>query len=293
MPIKHAVPLPVEPLSDERLSAAAAKLPAAPRIFQQLSAAIRDPDVSVESMVTVVRLDPVLSARVIRASNSPYFARGGHIVSLDGAIERIGIYEVYQLVGAAVASQLYSAGLPVYGITGDQLWENSVTTAVALDSLSDAGGEDGRVGYTLGLLRPVGRLLLQRIASEYTCAPLIGRHSSAALVEAWEMEALGATSTEAITRVFQLWEYPLTLTQPIRYQFTPAADPSLSRMTALLHAASWVATELGKGLAIEQDAWSVDAPILEQAGINQAAVDRCVERTRRIAERLNGLLRVS
>jgi len=285
--------MPVEPLSDARLTAAAAKLPAAPRIFQQLSAAIKDPDVSVDAMVTVVRLDPVLSARVIRASNSPHFARGGHIVSLDGAIERIGIYEVYQLVGAAVASQLYSAGLPVYGITGDQLWENSVTTAVALDYLSDAGGEDGKVGYTIGLLRPVGRLLLQRIASEYTCAPLIGRHATSALVEAWELDALGATSSEAITRVFQLWEYPLVLTEPIRYQFKPAMDPMLGRMTALLHAASWVAMELGKGLAIEQDAWSIEQDVLEQAGIDAIALEKCMQRTRRIADRLNGLLRAA
>ncbi|HRP06195.1 MAG TPA: HDOD domain-containing protein, partial [Opitutaceae bacterium] len=145
--------MPVEPLSDTRLTAAAAKLPAAPRIFQQLSAAIKDPDVSVEALVTVVRLDPVLSARVIRASNSALFSRGGNIVSLDGAIERIGIYEVFQLVGAAMASQLYSGGLPVYGISGDQLWENSVTTAVALDHLAESAGEDGRVGYILGLLR--------------------------------------------------------------------------------------------------------------------------------------------
>ncbi len=285
--------MPVEPLSDARLTAAAAKLPAAPRIFQQLSAAIKDPDVSVESMVTVVRLDPVLSARVIRASNSAHFARGGNIVSLDGAIERIGIYEVFQLVGAAVASQLYSAGLPVYGISGDQLWENSVTTAVALDYLSEAGGEDGRIGYTLGLLRPVGRLLLQRIASEYTCAPLIGRHATAALVEDWELNALGATSTEAINRVFQLWEYPMTLTDPIRYQFRPAADPTGARMTALLHCASWVASDLGKGLAIEQDAWDISEDVLRQAAIDENAVAKCSERTRRIADRLNGLLRAA
>lgn len=285
--------MPVEPLSDTRLTAAAAKLPAAPRIFQQLSAAIKDPDVSVEALVTVVRLDPVLSARVIRASNSALFSRGGNIVSLDGAIERIGIYEVFQLVGAAMASQLYSGGLPVYGISGDQLWENSVTTAVALDHLAEAAGEDGRVGYTLGLLRPVGRLLLQRIASEQTCAPLIGRHATSALVEAWELDALGATSTEAINRVFQLWDYPLTLTDPIRYQFRPSADPANGRMTALLHCASWIAMGLGKGLAIEQDAWEVNDSILQQAGIDSNAVEKCTERARRIADRLNGLLRAA
>ena len=95
----------VEPLADARLVAAAAKLPATPRIFQQLSSAIKDPDVSVEAIVSVVRLDPALSAKVLRASNSPFFSRGGRCANLDEAIERVGIYGVYQRVGATGASQ--------------------------------------------------------------------------------------------------------------------------------------------------------------------------------------------
>lgn len=286
--------MPVAPLSDPRLAAAAAKLPATPRIFQQLSAALKDPDVSVESIVSVVRLDPALSARVLRVSNSPQFSRGGlTIKSLDGAIERIGLNEVFQLVGAAVSSQLFSAGLPVYGVSGDELWENSVTTAVALDYLFHAAGEDGQAGYTIGLLRPVGRLLLQRIALEELCAPMSGRHPTAALVEAWELNTLGATNTEAVERVFKMWEYPDALIEPIRHHFTPCANPDNGQGAALLHIACEVSATLGRGLSIEKEAWALSPEMLFQAGIDDRVVEGCRERTQRIAERLHGLLRAA
>jgi HD-like signal output (HDOD) protein len=278
-------------IDDTRLLAAASKLPATPRIFQQLSLAIKDPDVSIESIVSVVRLDPALSAKVLRASNSPFFSRGGRCNSLDEAIERVGIYVVYQLVGATVASQLFSAGLPVYGVTGDELWQNSVATAVALDFLSEAAGADGRVGYTVGLLRPVGRLVLQRLAAEMNLGPRAGLHETAALVDAWEQTTFGLTNTEAVERVFQIWEYPAQLTQPIRHHFNPTSDPKRGPLTALLHLAGWVATEYGKGLRFEQGAWSLDPAILSQAGLETDAVEQCFERTKRIAGRIHGLFR--
>lgn len=280
-----------EPLADARLVAAASKLPATPRIFQQLSMAIKDPDVSVEAIVSVVRLDPALSAKVLRASNSPFFSRGGRCSNLDEAIERVGIYVVYQLVGATVASQLYSAGLPVYGVTGDELWQNSVTTAVALDFLADSAGADGRIGYTLGLLRPVGRLVLQRVASDLHLPPRSGLHASAALVDAWEMETFGLTNTEAVERIFQIWEYPAQLTAPIRYHFVPGEDPKLGQFTALLHLAGWIAAEFGKGLRFEQGAWAVSPEILQQAKVDQEIVEACFERAKRVAGRIHGLFR--
>ncbi|MFO1446923.1 MAG: HDOD domain-containing protein [Opitutaceae bacterium] len=281
------------PVSDARLAAAASKLSAAPRVFQQLSAAMKDPDVSVEDIVAVVRLDAVLTARVLRISNSAQFSRGTHITGLEEAIDRIGLYEVYRLVGAAVASQLYCVGLSIYGVSGDELWENSVTTAVALEGMAQAQGEDASIGYTLGLLRPVGRLLLQGVAADYSCRPLSGRHPTAALVAAWEFNTLGTTSTEAVDRLFHLWGFAPSLTEPIRYHFAPAGDPARSRITALLHIACWIASELGKGLVVEQHAWALTDEVLLQAGISAKDAEKYVERTKRIAERLQGLLKAA
>ncbi|MBL9204128.1 MAG: HDOD domain-containing protein [Opitutaceae bacterium] len=285
--------MPAGPLSDQRLAAAAAKLPTGPRIFQQLSAAIKNPDVSTPEIVGLVRTDPTLSAKILRIANSAVYARGEPLGTLDQAIDRIGFSQINQLVGGVVSSQLFTSGLPVYGISGDELWEHSLTAATALSHLADAAGEDPRNGYTLGLLRPIGRLLLQRLAIDQFCPPFSGRHATSALVEAWEVATLGATHAEAVERLFRMWEFAPTLLNPLRFHMSPGDDPERSRMTALLHLAGWISAELGKGLSIEREAWSVNDALLLQAGLAADVPQVVLERTRRSTERLQGLLKAA
>ena len=280
-------------LTPEKFAAAAERLPTTPQIFSRLSAAMKNPDISVEEIVSVVQLDAALSARVLRLSNSPLYGRGGTIADLTEAINRTGFQEVYRLVGAAMSSQLYITGLPVYGVGGDELWSNSLTAAIALEHLSDASGEDRRIGYTLGLLRSVGRLLLQRLAAGALVPPLAGRKATAALVEAWERETFGITSAEAAERLFALWRFPMRLADPIQFQFRPLAAPQRERFAVLIHLAGYIAEKLDRGLPIEKQAWTLNEEILLMAGLTTDAVESCLEKTRTSAGQMESLLRAA
>jgi HD-like signal output (HDOD) protein len=280
-------------LTAEKFAAAAEKLPTTPQIFSRLSAAMKNPDISVEEIVSVVQMDAALSARVLRLSNSAQYGRGGSINNLADAINRTGFQEVYRLVGAAMSSQLYITGLPVYGVGGDELWGNSLTAAIALEHLSDAADEDRRIGYTLGLLRSVGRLLLQRLAMGALVPPLSGRKATAALVTAWERETFGITSAEAAEQLFELWRFPARIAEPIHFQFNPSAAPQRERFAALLHLAGYIAEKLDKGLPIEKEAWSLDEDILLMAGLGADTVEACLEKTRTSADQMESLMRAA
>jgi HD-like signal output (HDOD) protein len=280
-------------LTAEKFAAAAERLPTTPQIFSRLSAAMKNPDISVEEIVSVVQMDAALSARVLRLSNSAHYGGSGTINSLGEAINRTGFQEVYRLVGAAMSSQLYITGLPVYGVGGDELWGNSLTSAIALEHLSDAAGEDRRVGYTLGLLRSVGRLLLQRLAAGALVPPLSGRKATAALVSSWEREVFGITSAEAAERLFSLWRFPDRLAEPIHFQFNPMSAPQRVRFAALLHIAGYIADKLGKNLPIEKEAWALDEDVLLMAGLGADTVDACLEKTQASADQMDSLMRAA
>ncbi len=272
--------MPAVALTSEKFAAAAEKLPSTPQVFARLNAAIKDPDVGLDAIANLVKLDPSLSARVLRLSNSPMFGRGDPVTNLTEAINRTGLDEIYRLVGIAMSSQLYVTGLPIYGVGGDELSVNALTTALAMENLADQNGEDRHVAYTLGLLRSVGRLVLQRLAASSCCAPLAGRKASADLVHAWEKETFGLNHADAAERLFALWKFPSTLCQPIRHQFHPDQDQAHSRLTAMLHLAGWVADSLSNGLIIEKAAWTVSPDLLSQAGLNAEAPNACCEHTR-------------
>ncbi len=280
-------------LTADKFAAAAERLPTAPQIFSRLNAAMKNPDISVEEIVSVVQLDAALSARVLRLSNSAQYGGCGNINNLGEAINRTGFQEVYRLVGAAMSSQLYITGLPVYGVGGDELWGNSLTCAIALEHLSDAAGEDRRVGYTLGLLRSVGRLLLQRLASSALVPPLSGRKATAALVGAWERETFGVTSAEAAERLFSLWRFPERLAEPIHFQFKPLSAPQRVRFAALLHLAGYIADRLGHSLPIENEAWTRDEDVLLMAGLEPETFEVCLEKIQASAKQMNSLMRAA
>lgn len=272
--------MPVVELNAANLESAARRLPSSPRVYGALEAALRSPDVAVDAVVNVVRVDPILAARVVRAANSPVFRRGEPLEHLDAAIGRVGLREIHRLVGAAVAEQLFAVGLPLYRISGDALWLNALVTALAAEELARAAAGEPREAYTLGLLRGAGRMVLQRVAHEEALPPASGARGGAAASAAWELTTFGVTSDEAGARLLALWSFPEAAVAGLRHAGAPAGDPRREAAPARLHVAAWMAVELGHGLAVEAGQWNLEPEVLAQAGLDLDRVQACLEPTR-------------
>ncbi len=263
-------------VTSETLLNAAKRLPSSPRVFGALEVALRSPDVAVDAIVDIVRVDPSLAARVIKVANSPVFNRGDPVEHLDLAISRIGLREIHRLVGAAVADHLFAVGLPLYRISGDDLWVNALATALGAEHLARAAGRDAREAYTLGLLRSSGRMLLQRIGQEAALPPTSGAKSSGVETAAWERATFGLTADGAGATLLELWEFPDAIVCGLRYAGTPTQDPRQRAEPALLHVAGWVAQSLDHGLSVERNFWNAADEILRQLGLDRETVEATV-----------------
>jgi HD-like signal output (HDOD) protein len=283
--------LPKLNLTSETILVAAQRLPSAPRAFGALETILRDPDVAIDAVVDVVRVDTSLAARVIRVANSAVFRRGSPATNLDEAIGRIGLREIHRLVGAAVAEQLFAVGLPLYGITGDELWINAVASALAAEQLAMFSGYDPRQAYTVGILRSTGRMLLQRMAPDAALAPGSGVKGNGKLTRAWEVETFGTNADEVGARLLKLWEFPAATTEALRYAHQPETDPAARPGAALLHLAAWVTDTLGKGLKVESEQWSLRPAVLALAGLDEDRVQGAVPDTREALNRTIAALR--
>lgn len=273
------------PVTSQKILLAAQRLPATARTYRLLSATLSDPDAAVTSVVEAVRLDGALSARMIRSANSAVFRRGEVCRSLDEAISRLGLREVSRLAGAVVSERMYASGLPVYGLEGDALWINSLTGALAAEYLAGIAGLDGRQAYTLGILRPVGRLLVQRMALDLNL-PKPDSFAPASIL-AWELAQFGEPVEQLGGRLLRMWEYPADQESWLRHVFAPATHPNRARECALMHIACWTAEALGKGLPVEQGAWKLSHETLDQAGLRES---EALESVTSVREALNRAL---
>ena len=258
-------------------------LPAAPKVLPRLKQLLCDGNSAIHDIVALVRLDPGLAARVLQVANSAYFSKGTRCTTVEEAVNRVGFDQIYELVSYAVASQVLVRPLDIYEIEADELWKMSVTCALAAEAIAERTGQDCSVAYTIGLLHCVGMVALDEWALRG------GRRLRFTLAgfprEAIESEraVLGFTQAETGAALLTHWEFPHTMSEPVRWQYTPRATASHKTMACLLYAAKWVRSAACAPTAASRPALP-DSVQLQPLGINTTTLNVLVgEVTRRLA----------
>lgn len=277
-----------ETATKERVMRLARKLPTAPQIFGRLGMLLSSMDADVEDIVKLASVDAGLTARVIRMSNSVFFRGDSAVSTLEEAISRVGFREVHKIVGVAMTDQVFQSGLPVYNLTAAQMWENSVATALAMSNLAAASGEDEGMAYTVGLLRPVGKLVLDMLIQidqpGVTCPDTITLD-----LPSWERAWAGITSNEVGAMILEEWRMPECMHHSVRGHYKP--DDESGRLGAMLHLASWAVRELGKGFKVEDKQWEMNDDILQRAGLTAEVVQLCAPKTQEALDSLKTQLK--
>jgi HD-like signal output (HDOD) protein len=270
------------------LCQAAARLPSSARIFEKINEALRNPEVPTQEIIDIVKQDSAVALRVLRLANSVQFVRGEPFASLELAVDWIGLTHLFHLLTATASACLFCESLPHYGLSADHLGHNAMATATAIHMLAQTAGEDPRRAYSLGLFRPVGRMVLQRLAVRREL-PVPPR--SAATHQTWidwEQTSFGINNAEAVTHLFSAWGLHPSLGACIQHHYHPLEAPESpeTTATALLHVACWVAGEAGFGLPVEANAWTLSPRLLELARLPKFRPETYVRRVQEITARV-------
>ncbi|MCX6953887.1 MAG: HDOD domain-containing protein, partial [Verrucomicrobia bacterium] len=147
-------------ISRDRLLKVADSLPGAPKVLSELQHILRDPNNDLDQVTPLLRRDVALTARVIRIANGVMFSRGEPVGALEEALARVGFSEVFRLISVASMLQLADVPMRFYPSSPRKLRENSLFSALVMEALAPEVGIDPRTAYTTGLLRSVGRIVL-------------------------------------------------------------------------------------------------------------------------------------
>jgi HD-like signal output (HDOD) protein len=132
-------------MTPDEIVRAVKRLPSAPKVLPRLKELLSDGNSAMHEIVSLVRLDPGIAARVLQMGNSAYFSPGGRCLTVDEAVNRVGFDQVYQLVSYAVASSVLVRPLETYAIEAEELWRRSVAGALAAEVLAERSGPDREV----------------------------------------------------------------------------------------------------------------------------------------------------
>ena len=82
-------------------------LPTLPAVALKVRRAADNPDINLSAMAEVVSQDPSLSARMVKISNSAYLGRAVKVISMQQAVNRIGLRQIKNIATALAMEQLF------------------------------------------------------------------------------------------------------------------------------------------------------------------------------------------
>ena len=212
-------------------------LPPLPESVAKIQAICVDPHSGVADLAKVIEPDPMLTANLLKAANSPLYGFSREIKTLSQAVSLFGMATVRGFALAGAGKRSRKIDMSPYGMDAERFvdlaqlqnalmtrWYGQVNRAM-LEILSPSA-----------FLTNVGRVILaQEIARQEKTAEFasFGKESG---YEAAEAKFLETTYQEISAAVFRQWRFEQEIVDAIAYSLEPqkAADPNMRRYAQAL-----------------------------------------------------------
>ena len=214
------------------------QLPPLPESAMQIEAVYQDPDSSFNDMVKILETDPLLTADILKAANSPLYGFSREINAINQAVGLFGMGTVRGFALASIVKKSFALDLSPYGINNDMFSalskkQHGLMTAWCLRT----------EGKLLGILSPaaflveIGKVLIaQQIMAENKQEEFRDALQELQDVEAAEQKVLGVDTPEVSATIFEHWRFESGLVDTIRNCTNPdkAAEED-QRAAKILH----------------------------------------------------------
>jgi len=203
-------------------------LSVAPPVAFQVFMLTQGPNYTCEALVDLVRLDPNLTAQILRVCNSVIF-RGQGVSSLQEAVLRIGNGALAEMAMSLTLGKLLAVRRTAYCPEPNALWKHSVQCALAcryLGKYCEGILWTPDVAFTAGLLHDIGKMVINSAPPEDTARILALMEETGRTMADAELEAIGADHAEIGGLILERWRLPEEIARAVRFHHAPEFDRS-------------------------------------------------------------------
>ena len=249
----------------------------APPVAFQVFMLTRGPDYTCEALVDLVRLDPNLTAQMLRVCNSVIF-RGQAVSSLHEAVLRVGNGTLAEMAMSLTLGKMLAVRKTAYCPDPNALWRHSVQCALACRYLSTyCEGTPWKpdLAFTSGLLHDIGKMVINSapIADNARIVKLM-EENDMTMADA-EHEALGADHAEIGGLILERWNLPAEIVRGVRFHHSPEFDRT--GLASLIHVGNECARVTAGSKAWADFESALDPSALTQLRLSVAKVKACWE----------------
>ena len=209
------------------------QLPALPAIAVEVASLIDNPNTSVSRITQVISADQVLTAKVLKIANSPFYGFQKKISTLDFAIMVLGFDSLKEILISVSLISAFKKRQDKY-FNSREFWEHSLASGIAARTLArQLGYRISGESFIAGLLHDIGILVTHQYFYEDYKRIVETVTEGKATFEDTEQGVLFATHGEIGGWLAERWNLPDQLIEAIKFHHRPEMAERNPQLTAL------------------------------------------------------------
>lgn len=211
-----------------------------PEIYLRVRDVVDNPDSTMDDLANVLKLDPAISARLLRIVNSPVYGFPKQIDTITRAVNLIGMQAVTALVTATTVGRTFS-GMTIQLMDVPMFWRKSVLCALLAGKIAKSCGiDDSERFFVEGLLRDIGHLVLYLTVPQRALSALVEAGTLNRSLAEVEQSNIGCNFAEVGAELIRSWGMPVQIEQAVRHQLNPNDAGEFALHASIVHLAGGV-----------------------------------------------------
>jgi putative nucleotidyltransferase with HDIG domain len=271
-------------------------IPTLPVVATRVTELINDPNSSSGDIADVLKKDQVLTAKVLKLINSPYYGIPGEVTDVKRALAYLGFNTLAQLVlSISVISAFKENNNTRFSLQG--FWKHALATAVASEIIAKKTGyPKPEECFTCGLLHDIGKIVLFKIApDEFMKVVQLAERDKISFAEA-ERRLEVPTHGYLGEYIADKWRLPMVIRVAVRYHHADVSGmetilESMKKAVQVVSLANQLVVRENIGYSGDASGGLVGAAVLEPLGLAETDVKGIVERVKNDFDNASAFLR--
>ncbi len=255
------------------------QLPALPESAIKLEAIYHDPNSSFDDMVKILELDPLLTADILKAANSPLYGFTREINTITQAVGLFGMGTIRGFALAMIVKKSFDLNLSPYGISNSQFSDLSkMQSALAVTWYLRQKPQLMDLLSPASFLIEIGKVMIaQCLLDESKHDEFKTKIEAGESVRATEEAFCDTYTAEVSADIFNHWKFDEDLIKLIRHCGEPEAcdDEKLKEATKVLHV---IRIATGLNGVFTDETLTKAKELIQQYGLDLESFEAAIEK---------------
>ncbi|MFC1821111.1 HDOD domain-containing protein [Thermodesulfobacteriota bacterium] len=216
-----------------------------PHVAIRLTKLIGDEKSTMKDFEEVIKLDPTLVVRLLRAVNSPFYGLQQKVESIDRAVVFLGMANLRNMVVTEALKDIFKNGAHENIFSRRQLWLHSAAVSICCKMIAERVFEqNGEDAFLCGILHDIGMIIEVQVEEDLFLQVCRAFQSGTGPFVKYEREIIGAEHC-AIGNLLALeWGLPVEVREAVKihHRMPNKADPQ--SISGILQIAEYIVSKM-------------------------------------------------